>query len=321
MADVEIRKVQRLGASSLVVTLPHSWARRVGLKPGDSVMIVVEGGSLRVIPVSKSNPSNSINIDLRSVKDPRALNLALPCLYVLGYDEVNVRLGFRDAELISTLRSIASRLPGLEFVDLGGDSVTARVLLDPSRVDLRISIRNMTILISDMVKVISRILRDGFSEELEVEVRSLSEELYKIRSIIERQLHLYPSRYEGGDVNPVLSLTALTLLSLMASFLLDMIDVVKSNLKVNVELSNIVLRIGDLIPVLGSTIVNPSVRRSMEMLWTLNSIRDELVRLLNSGGLEGSQYVVATRILDSAKILQVICYAITCFGLTVGVES
>jgi len=37
--SMEVRRVQRLGSSSLVITLPKEWTRRLGIKPGDQILL------------------------------------------------------------------------------------------------------------------------------------------------------------------------------------------------------------------------------------------------------------------------------------------
>ncbi|WP_062662460.1 AbrB/MazE/SpoVT family DNA-binding domain-containing protein [Aeropyrum camini] len=49
-----VRRLQKLGSSSLVVTLPKEWVREMGLKQGDPVYVVIEGGSLRIVPAVNS---------------------------------------------------------------------------------------------------------------------------------------------------------------------------------------------------------------------------------------------------------------------------
>jgi len=322
MVNVEIRKVQRLGASSLVITLPHTWVKKVNLKPGDNIMVLDEGMSLKLIPISKtSNPKSSV-VNLKSLKDGRVLNLVIPCFYVLGYDEVSIKLYERDPEILSYLKSATLKLPGLEIVDLGGDIITAKILLDPSKVDLKTLMKSMTVLTSNVVKVVAKGIKSGFSQDLEQEVKYLSEDLYRLRSIVERQLHLYQGAfYEGEGLNQILALISLTLLGLMNVLLLDVIDIIRWNISINVELSNALDKLGNLVPLIGSIVANPSIKRSMEILEALQAIQRDVVNLIKSRTLEDLQYVIATRIADFVKILQIICYAVTCFGLSRGEES
>lgn len=322
MAGVEIRKVQRLGASSLVVTLPHSWARRVNLKPGDSIMISIEGASLRLTPIPKNPKSKSISVDVAGLRDPRVQSLVIPCFYILGYDEVSIKLSGGSPGIQPLLKSTSSRLTGLEMYYLEDGTVAAKILIDPDKVDLKVSVRSMTILTSNIVKAVARAVREGLSEDIELEARLLGEELYKLRSIIERQLHIYPQTAYGGEgVNETLVLTALTLLGLMDALLIDLFEAARHGFKVSVELSQILENLGDVIPLIGTAVVNPSVKRSLEVLDILQHAQGRVFEMVKSGVLEGVQYVVATRIMDIVKILQIICYAIICVGLSAGERS
>ncbi|MEM3226367.1 MAG: AbrB/MazE/SpoVT family DNA-binding domain-containing protein, partial [Saccharolobus sp.] len=48
--DIETRKVQRLGSSSLFITLPKKWINKWGIKPGDKVILeALDDGSLRLV--------------------------------------------------------------------------------------------------------------------------------------------------------------------------------------------------------------------------------------------------------------------------------
>jgi looped-hinge helix DNA binding domain, AbrB family len=45
-----VRKVQRLGGSSLIITLPKQWAKKLGIKVGDEIQVVEDRGRLLIVP-------------------------------------------------------------------------------------------------------------------------------------------------------------------------------------------------------------------------------------------------------------------------------
>ena len=47
---MESRKIQKVGAATLTVSLPKEWAGRRNLKKGDQVFLVEEGDVLKVLP-------------------------------------------------------------------------------------------------------------------------------------------------------------------------------------------------------------------------------------------------------------------------------
>ena len=49
----EVRRVQKFGRSTLMISLPSEWVKSVGLSPGDTVGIeILDDGSLRLAPLS-----------------------------------------------------------------------------------------------------------------------------------------------------------------------------------------------------------------------------------------------------------------------------
>ncbi|TRM73754.1 histidine kinase, partial [Sulfolobus sp. E5] len=56
---MEVRRVQKFGKSTLMVSLPAEWVKEVGLSPGESVYLEVdEDGSLKVYPPNLKAESN-----------------------------------------------------------------------------------------------------------------------------------------------------------------------------------------------------------------------------------------------------------------------
>ncbi len=87
----EIRRVQRLGGSSLVVTIPKHWARRMSIGPGDEVAVIDEGDSLKIAPLTPTSRKRRI---LRVKLNPAILRLGpsriASCAYIAGYAGVSL---------------------------------------------------------------------------------------------------------------------------------------------------------------------------------------------------------------------------------------
>ncbi|NWG09217.1 MAG: phosphate uptake regulator PhoU [Nitrososphaerales archaeon] len=89
---METRKVQQVGFSTLIVSLPRDWAREVGLKRGDIVTFNKEDGALKITPgiehEKKELVKCTINADL--CKEPRLLTRIITANYILGRDTIQV---------------------------------------------------------------------------------------------------------------------------------------------------------------------------------------------------------------------------------------
>lgn len=79
------RKVQKLGTSSLIITLPRDWARSHGLKAGSMVTIVEDGDRLVVIPYVKGRPLTA-SFSLKHLNICKHLGRVVFCAYLSGLD-------------------------------------------------------------------------------------------------------------------------------------------------------------------------------------------------------------------------------------------
>ena len=90
---MEIRKVQRVGHSTLTVSLPRDWVRQVGLKQGGVVTLrLSEFGELIVTPGSEmeSEEMTVCRINADACKDRDFLSRMITGNYILGRDTIIV---------------------------------------------------------------------------------------------------------------------------------------------------------------------------------------------------------------------------------------
>jgi len=104
---LETRKIQRLGSSSFIVTLPANWVRKYGLKAGDLVMVIEEDGSLKIKPKDKNPSQDQLRINLRKISSSDFNDNLISCLLSLGFDSINVEY---NQHLKSILEELADKL-------------------------------------------------------------------------------------------------------------------------------------------------------------------------------------------------------------------
>ncbi len=112
---VETRKIQRLGSSSLVVTLPKIWTRKNGLKPGDPIYLIDEGGHLKIMPGAHKGPclNEELETKYNGVLREVGLSEILKCAYLNGYSRVRITYSvtYQNPD------EIIEEAQGLSFVD------------------------------------------------------------------------------------------------------------------------------------------------------------------------------------------------------------
>ncbi|AWR95988.2 AbrB/MazE/SpoVT family DNA-binding domain-containing protein [Acidianus brierleyi] len=151
--DIETRKVQKLGSSSLFITLPKKWINKWSIKPGDKILIEVsDDGSLKLLAekVKLIINKKSIKIDVDSLKQP--MPSIIPCLYSLGYDEIVFEskkpLMQKDIEDII---DVTKQMVGSEVTEASDGRIKVECLLDSEKVGLESLLRRMLNVISKKV--------------------------------------------------------------------------------------------------------------------------------------------------------------------------
>ncbi len=130
---METRKVQRLGPSTLAMTLPAEWTAEQDVEKGDEVSIRTSGkGTLTVMPVATSAEEAEAVINADALGDD-AVERAIVAQYVLGRRVIRVEVseGPLDSEVINAVYSAETQLMGLGVIEETPDSIAIRCSVDP----------------------------------------------------------------------------------------------------------------------------------------------------------------------------------------------
>jgi len=131
---METRKVQRLGPSTLAMTLPAEWAQEYDVEKGDEVSLRLGSkGMLTVMPESVQTEESEAVINTTDL-DADAVERAIVAQYVLGRRIIHI-----EAEEGETLRSThinavynaETQLMGLGVIEETPDSIAIRCSVDP----------------------------------------------------------------------------------------------------------------------------------------------------------------------------------------------
>ncbi|MFB6106301.1 MAG: AbrB/MazE/SpoVT family DNA-binding domain-containing protein [Halobacteriaceae archaeon] len=126
------RKAQQFGSSTIAVSLPAAWVRRLGVEKGDELHLSfdAQGDTLRVSPASVEATHPSVDVDVTGLSAATVRHL-LRAQYVLGRRRVRVHAdgGLTPAHregLVDTERL----LMGFTVVTEGDDAVDVRCSVD-----------------------------------------------------------------------------------------------------------------------------------------------------------------------------------------------
>ena len=129
---METRKVQRLGPSTLAMTLPAEWAREQDVEKGDEVTVRESSkGTLTITPESARGEESEATIHIEGF-DADAVERAIIGQYVLGRRIIHVTaeetLG---SEHINAVYNAETQLMGLGVIEETPNRITIRCSVDP----------------------------------------------------------------------------------------------------------------------------------------------------------------------------------------------
>ena len=131
---METRKVQRLGPSTLAMTLPAEWAGEQDVEKGDEVSLRMGSkGTLTVMPESVQQEESEAVIHAQNL-DAEAVERAIVAQYVLGRRVIHVEVeagGTLDSAQINAVYNAETQLMGLGGVEETPERIAIRCSVDP----------------------------------------------------------------------------------------------------------------------------------------------------------------------------------------------
>jgi len=190
---LEARKVQRVGYSTLTVSLPRAWVEDVKLKQGDIISIKREDdGSLKLIPGTEHKREEVknciVNADLCG--SPNLLTRIITGNYILGHDAIRIVAKEElKKEHLEEIRSATQRVTGLNIFEQTLKQITLQSYIDPTNFPVYGLMSRLHVIISSMLDSSIKALVERRPEPA-AEVLHIEEESDRIYWLIVRQLLL-----------------------------------------------------------------------------------------------------------------------------------
>ncbi len=148
---MDTRKLQKVGYSTLSVSLPSNWVKEMNLKRGDTVFLAPEkDGSLKLFPSKLLKSTEGVeeyicNSDL--CDEPKMLERLIVGSYILGRDLLSIISSERiSSEHTEEIRGIIPKLIGLGIVEETQDRITLQCSVDPRKFHLDMLLRRLSII-------------------------------------------------------------------------------------------------------------------------------------------------------------------------------
>lgn len=148
--NMETRKVQITGGTTLIVSLPKSWVNKVNLKGGDEVSLIPQtDGSLAIRTKNAPEVHQTKTIFIEG-KDGDNLIREIIGAYIAGYNSIELRSGKILSRQRDTVRRTVNMLIGPEIIEETSDKIVLQDILNPAELSVKKSIKRMFMIISSM---------------------------------------------------------------------------------------------------------------------------------------------------------------------------
>jgi phosphate uptake regulator len=164
---MEPRKVQKVGYSTLSVSLPMNWAKKAGVDKGDLIFISEESdGALRLTTEQGKVEDNTIYVvDVDKCDNTKVLARVIVGNYVLGRNIIKVESERRlMREQIESIREVTQRLLGIGIIEESDRHLLLQCSINPSTFPLETVVRRLFVITSIMFKEVLDSLIDGDME-------------------------------------------------------------------------------------------------------------------------------------------------------------
>ncbi len=179
--QVTKRRVQRLGGSSLIITLPKNWVKKLGLIAGDEVIVVDEGAHLKILPSTEDTERRLKSIIVKYGSNMKNMRLSeiVECAFSKGIDWVYL---YPSRSTMSLVEESLGELDESDYV--------ANYTVYPDHIEIMINRSNSDS--ATIIKDIRRFMLEAIDaveneEELENIFKTIHERINEITHVMSKR--------------------------------------------------------------------------------------------------------------------------------------
>jgi phosphate uptake regulator len=186
---METRKVQVTGGTTLIVSLPKSWANKVNLKGGDEVSLVAQSdGSLSIRTKNAPEVHHAKTVYIEN-KDGDNLIREIIAAYIAGFTTIELKSNKIMSKQRDTVRKTVNMLIGPEIIEETSDKIVLQDILNPAELSVKKSIKRMFMITSSMQEnAITSLKEKDF--DLAQDVADRDSEVDKLFLLVSKQFRM-----------------------------------------------------------------------------------------------------------------------------------
>jgi phosphate uptake regulator len=178
---MEIRKLQRTGGGTYILSLPKKWIEKYSLKKGDSFALFERENGLFVTPKFEEKKEKHMEITADEVVARKIMTS-----YTYGYATITIT-GDLTNEIRFKIRETVDTLLGYEIIDEKENTILIQDLLNPSELTTEKALKREYFLASTMHTDLTDAVSKG-KHELAHDIIARDSEVDKLYFLIVRQL-------------------------------------------------------------------------------------------------------------------------------------
>ncbi|MEM3122631.1 MAG: phosphate uptake regulator PhoU [Nitrososphaerota archaeon] len=206
-----MRRLQKVGAGTLTVSLPSRWVRAMGLAKGDVVEILeMPDGGLRVSTEGRAGGKRTaVTLDAAKFTDKDLLSRLVVGAYLQGSEEIRIISGEGlSGELQASVTEVLDMLPGVEVVEQTYRRVVIQSFVDPRRFPVEALIKRIQVMLTTIINNLAEAARTGRRELLH-DIERIENKLDELYFLCVRQIFIDVKTKSHGEAAPENYLTAI----------------------------------------------------------------------------------------------------------------
>jgi phosphate uptake regulator len=167
---MDIRRLQFIGGSSYMISIPKSWVKNNDLEQGDEIVLNVEDECILIVPKKISESSKIIKGYVRGLQqyDEEFLRRFIYAIYIQGLDEIVIEDEKINPRILTKISEIVRSVIGMEIIYAQNGRIVLRCMNTPD-FDFNGVLRRMYQIIESMI--------DGIIESIESNDENALEEI------------------------------------------------------------------------------------------------------------------------------------------------
>ncbi|MEM0353136.1 MAG: phosphate uptake regulator PhoU [Archaeoglobaceae archaeon] len=185
---VEVRKLQLIGGSSYMVSLPKDWVKKNNLKQGDEIVLDIENSVIMLYPKGFKEDIRVSRVEISDLRryDEKFLRRFIYALYIQGVDEIRIVDKKLNPRLVAKISEIVKSLIGMEIID-ASDKVVLKCLT-VTDFDVYGVVKRMTQIVVTMMETLIDAIRSRDFSGLR-ELKNLEDDTDRLYLLAVRQEH------------------------------------------------------------------------------------------------------------------------------------